>query len=119
MNKKEIFSKVSRHLLEQKKKSKAGKRCAYRSRDGLKCAIGCLIPDEIYSPNIESYSVCHHRVMNLLKKVGISEYQIEFLIKLQTVHDDHPARSWKKQLANIANCYKIPTKALDEIETGE
>ena len=31
----------------------AGNDCVYRNSDGNKCAVGCLIPDEHYSPLIE------------------------------------------------------------------
>lgn len=59
MDKQEAFSRVFEHLYEQNELSvyrHANGRdiCKYRttSRDGktLKCAIGALIPDDIYEP---------------------------------------------------------------------
>ena len=29
-------------------------QCAYRGYDGTKCAVGCLIPDDVYSPFMEN-----------------------------------------------------------------
>ena len=46
----EVFDRVARHLLTQRRKSmierSAGPVCAFRGVDGTKCAIGCLIPDQ-------------------------------------------------------------------------
>ncbi len=47
MNRQEVFTKVKDHLLKQNKAAvNAGYgACAYLAPDGLKCAVGCLIPD--------------------------------------------------------------------------
>jgi hypothetical protein len=49
----ETFDKVCVHLLTQLQKSvfldsNGSMACAYRGPNGLKCAVGCLIPDELY-----------------------------------------------------------------------
>lgn len=49
----EVFNKVVRHLLTQKQKARVGTTCMYKTPEGLKCAVGCLIPDELYSQDIE------------------------------------------------------------------
>ena len=55
MTTQEAFDTVVRHLHTQGKRSivknrrSSGDECRYRTDDGLKCAIGCLIPDEVYS----------------------------------------------------------------------
>ena len=46
------------HLATQKKKSVDGRNsCMYRSNDGCKCAVGALIPDSIYSVDIEDADI--------------------------------------------------------------
>jgi hypothetical protein len=63
MDKQKIFKKVAIHLLTQGKKSQRKLRfhrntvCAYRGYNNLKCAIGCLIPDKLYSSDLEGCSV--------------------------------------------------------------
>lgn len=56
----EIFERAIDHLLAQKQKSVQGKEeqpaemiCRYRTSEGLKCAVGCLISDELYDAHIE------------------------------------------------------------------
>lgn len=63
LSKQEVFNKVARHLILQNEQSIGGYKdpikeqltvgCAYRGRNGLKCAAGCIIPDELYSQDIE------------------------------------------------------------------
>ncbi len=52
-----IFDHVVTHLRKQNAKSSVaephGDVCVYRSPDGLMCAAGCLIPDELYHPTFE------------------------------------------------------------------
>src|SRR5258706_1958080 len=66
MTNQELFDKVKNHLLSQNAQSIAYrtpqtyhvvKYCVYKNENGLKCAIGCLIPDEKYSPEFEGVSL--------------------------------------------------------------
>lgn len=54
MDKQAIFDRVVTHLLTQKRRSvtiTGGVRtCMYRAPNGDMCAIGCLIPDDVYTP---------------------------------------------------------------------
>ena len=50
----ELFNEVVSHLRKQKKQSLSQHGyCMYRGEDGLKCAIGHLIPDERYHNDME------------------------------------------------------------------
>lgn len=64
--------------------------CMYRSPNGDKCAIGCLIPDELYNKDIEGLSVFHDEVSDILKKIypDATEKDLTFLSVLQDMHDD-------------------------------
>lgn len=59
MTPQEIFDTVARHLFAQGTRAYneniAG--CQYRGPCGTKCAVGCLIPDEAYDPEMEGRSV--------------------------------------------------------------
>jgi hypothetical protein len=103
MNKQEVFDKVSTHLLTQMKQSSAGEddgfMCLYRSLDGLKCAIGCLIPDEFYHPSFEGKRV--GMLTHVLNKIGL-QVDYVFLMQLQRIHDTYPPCSWKDLLKEVA-----------------
>ena len=46
MNRQEVFDKVAIHLLTQNAKAlNSGGLCVYKTPNGLRCAVGCLIPD--------------------------------------------------------------------------
>jgi len=50
-----VIDKILTHLWDQGECSlvRLGVGCAYRGLNGTKCAIGILIPDDIYSPDME------------------------------------------------------------------
>ena len=95
----EIFNQVRDHLLKQGRRSIARYShaysygdCRYRGENGMSCAVGCLIPDELYDPEIESQFAGSQIVRAVLKKVDIWDNNIGMLMNLQTVHDS--AESW-------------------------
>jgi hypothetical protein len=54
MTPQEIFDTVATHLFTQGHKAINGHGgCVYRCRDGSKCAVGVLIPDDKYFPKME------------------------------------------------------------------
>lgn len=54
MTQQEIFDAVLGHLRKQGKASVNDMDlCQYRGPGGASCAVGCLIPDELYDPLIE------------------------------------------------------------------
>lgn len=57
MTNQELFDKVVRAIVKQGRGSiNSEGLCVYRGPDGLKCAVGHIIPDELYSPLIEKTS---------------------------------------------------------------
>lgn len=57
MTQQEIFDAVLAHLRKQGKASMSDPAsCRYRGPGGTSCAVGCLIPDELYDPLIENVS---------------------------------------------------------------
>lgn len=132
----EYFDIVATHLLTQKKKSlvEGDSNCAYRGANGLKCAIGALIPDNSYSESMEKKDIrtlvlygverlnnflsvghkeCGLKILNLFKiqKVGKN---VAFLAQLQQVHDSYYPEAWKRELATIAMSYKLKTDVLEK-----
>jgi hypothetical protein len=130
--KQRIFNKVAKHLLTQNRKasrynnndiSKVG--CAYKSDDGAKCAIGCLIPDNIYFPDMEgksfggllsNYSVIlnHFKKMCRVSDTALQKDGRDFFFALQKIHDNIPVETWKFHLASVANTHGLNKKVLNE-----
>lgn len=142
MNKQEIFDKVTVHLLTQKKKAQRVNNlslfvsvnpespiCTYRSPEGLRCAIGCLIPDELYDPVIEGISLNivtisedtgteqesgANKLLEILSIIGIERNNLKFLRDLQDVHDGSGVGDWKVILRCVANEYGCKTNILEQ-----
>lgn len=125
MNKQEVFEKVAKHLLKQNAKARAIVHdtdpdaiyndipgCAYRGDNGTKCAVGCLIPDELYKPDFENISVrwLGHNTNNdnekslreTLELLDLADFA--FLGDLQDIHDGKPVDQWRDSL--VAFCVK-------------
>lgn len=113
-----VFETATVHLMMQGKKSQAfmGKvddlTCAYRSPEGLKCAIGALFPDEEYRPFFEGDTVkgLVERADGppTLKRLAEATGR-PFLSCLQEVHDDHAVTEWPKALRWVASLYGLDT----------
>jgi len=88
MNNQEAFDRSAKHLLTQAipATNKKG-MCAYRGVNNTKCAIGALIPDDIYNVDMEGRPVKflidnNNAIKNLFENVN--RY---FLRDLQRCHD--------------------------------
>ncbi len=111
--KQEIFDKVATHLLTQLEKSiEDGARCMYRSPDGLKCAIGCLIPDNQYDCDMEGKSVYEPAISAVLSKAGypVDRAIIYLYHDLQRIHDVIPVENWRAALKSLAFYYDLEWK---------
>jgi hypothetical protein len=103
MTRQQIFTKVKNHLLSQNAKA-MGKygTCMYRTAEGLKCAVGCLIPDYEYDRRIE------YKIVENLCDGGIKEFTFlkdfdkNFLRRLQVIHDNVDVKDWEKELKAFA-----------------
>src|SRR5690348_4139130 len=124
----EIFDKVGVHLLTQNEQAMArdedGERnCAYRAegdRGMLKCAVGCLIPDELYTPVIEGFGVMpemgssnnsvaeSRRLYSILEQLELDEPpQLRLLEQLQKLHDDFMPHQWRGALKDVAFNWRL------------
>lgn len=94
MTEQEAFDIVAKHLFEQKRPSVLSKGvCAYRGVEGRKCAIGALISDEEYSPELEDKDVMTLGLKDALPP-SLRGLDIEFLTELQDIHDN-AALTWQ------------------------
>jgi len=108
----ELFDTVATHLIKQGKKSfsKETGYCLYRGPDGMKCAIGCLIPDSDYSIHFECNDLRQLLNSGKLPKNLVEEFTYckSMLEELQRLHDNEEPNVWKKRLADIAKRYFKP-----------
>jgi hypothetical protein len=122
MQKQEIFDKVATHLFTQGKQAMNGEACQYRAEDGTMCAVGCLIPDEIYSPAIENRSwddfqyASDPEMKKVYSALG-SGKNLKLLDRLQSVHDEAPnwesEKTMKNALASVAKIHHLDASILE------
>lgn len=100
---KEIYTTVRKHLLEQGEPAIEFGEGVYYSDDGLKCAVGCLIKPEAYSPALEHKSCGSRLVINALGRSGIADdpLTVEMLLDLQEIHDSYSVENWEGELNRI------------------
>lgn len=95
MTNQEIFNAVVKGIYKQGKPSVSNDfACRYRSEDGCKCAAGLLIPDEVYTPEMEGKT--SHYLRSKLASGQSLPWTVEqdpLVRALQRAHDE-PAKVW-------------------------
>lgn len=90
MNNQEAFDLMVAHLIAQGKPAVSPYgHCVYRGPDGTKCAVGILIPDDVYHPDMEGDNP-HHLI-----GVDFGDVDLRFLSEAQSVLHDQPAEDIK------------------------
>ena len=125
MNKQETFETVSKHLFAQGKRSyDEGQRiCQYRYTDGTKCAVGCLIPDEMYKEGMEGWSV--RILFNTFPEIKelLGAENIRLLENLQTAHDNQyswsDTSSMRSALTEVGLNHGLSTTFLDDLSFAD
>lgn len=106
-DKQKIINTVVRHVLEQGEPSVivydyGVQLCAYMSPDGLKCAIGALIPDALYREEFEKCSI--RRLLRDYPEIFEDWEQLRpFLKRIQSAHDlfsRDTIETWRKSFKN-------------------
>lgn len=84
----------------------------YRGSEGLKCAVGHLIPDDLYTPEMEAFSADVNPVKSVLEGLGV---YIKLANQLQIIHDIFRVGQWEEGWRNLAEetglTYTPPTEA--------
>ena len=120
MTRQEIFDKVVAHFAVQREAAAEYGTCMYRTPDGRKCAIGALIPDEVYSQRLEDKSVgtLLLEFPDIMMASGLSDGDSWFLCDLQAVHDsnafsDKPFLNYfSHSMRLLADRYKLDDSSL-------
>lgn len=87
------FDAVVEHLFKQGRPAKQKHFCKYRTEDGLSCAVGCRIPDEMYTDDMEARNASY-----LIDGFNDGKYSLpselpaykDMFTELQRVHDGWP-----------------------------
>lgn len=128
MTKQEILDKVAAHFAIQRRPAiTVFGHCVYRGPDGLKCAIGALIPDDLYDPRFEGspFDELYERRPEILKAISVDPLDTEFLIELQCAHDEtqsmpHPLVDFlpnlRKNLLGVAKRYRLDPSSLEALK---
>lgn len=109
----EVFDKVVRHLAKQGERAAIDDECQYRYQkagETLLCAVGCLIPQEKYSPAME-YHPCQDEVV--WSALGLPKELQPLLIALQETHDGALPKDWEWQLRRVASIYELTMPEVD------
>ena len=112
MSMREIFNKVEKHLLKQNKRSIRVGSCKYRTDEGLSCAVGCLMTDDMYSHTFEGESVRATEVVEALAPIiGVSPIhrakKLDLLYRLQGIHDGDSITEWADKLSEAKLDFNI------------
>lgn len=103
-----VFDRVVTHLLQQRATSKIIRNgreiCAYRGKEGRKCAFGCLIKKDEYRRSMEG-----KLPETIIQNYGLIRFSPfkELIIELQTVHDAQPIDDWRKTLKQVCNKFNL------------
>lgn len=120
LTRQEMFNIAYLGLLAQNKKSEIKcdrfSSCCYRlfqfNEPTLKCAIGMIIPDELYDPLFEDYPVSglvegyeEEDLVHLADLFKLEDH--DFLSELQLIHDRFNVEEWQEELIKLANKYEL------------
>lgn len=122
MTNQEVFNKVVTGLRTQGKPSVirniySGNRCVYRNPNGLKCAVGILIPDEQYTSCFDEKGISLSEIIEEVPALqGIDS---SLLISLQRTHDaasdNHEVNGFMEDLESgfqrVARMYNLTLPA--------
>lgn len=111
MDRQAIFNKVKAHLLAQNARAlNSYGLCMYRTEDGKKCAIGCLIPDDKYAHEMEQRPFSNLNTQRVLEEVFGRQFENKdnkLLADLVHCHDSFQPNDWKQRLEDIASRHDL------------
>ena len=133
MNRQEIFDKVITHLVTQKVQSRTNSDwggCAYRGENGLSCAVGCLISDEDYRPEMDDSDVIEMgtdigAILNVFPHLPEwMRLNRDLLSDLQGIHDtDYDTAfsfsddDFREDVIHVANAHNLKVEHLINAST--
>ena len=134
MNNQEAFNKVCEHLAKQKTACYNDGMCKYWDKEtGNKCGVGCLIPEELYDPEMDNKANSDdNSIATIIDKFTninslFENVDILLLLTLQEPHDSAASQPWesvcvdallrelKTKLYHIAKEYNLDSSCVELI----
>ena len=112
----QVFDVVATHLFTQGKQAREGSLCQYRTKAGLKCAVGALITDESWE-KLQREDFCNGSVGGILELLPEAfeptipaamtedEGMNELLHALQRLHDSDAYANFSEALWKQLLCF--------------
>lgn len=113
MTNQEAFDTMVRHLRKQGRKSQDDERqtCLYRGPNGLKCAVGALIPDEEYRPEWDEKGMSASKIVKCCH--ALQGVDSNLLSIMQTIHDHCSITNWEAHFKSTASNYGLTLPPLE------
>lgn len=112
-----VFNKAVTGLFKQGCKSRVeDDDCLYRGPNNTRCAVGMLISNTNYSPEMENKSVFTLYEASLLPIHLVPHLCL--LKDLQTTHDDEDVNYWPKELLLVANRHNLKFDHIKELHNA-
>lgn len=87
-NEQEIFNYVIEKLAQQGKRSRDENGCVYYNENGLKCAVGHLIPNHLYQPSMDKNGgIVVDLLLQSYTDLDYLDTYKNLLVALQKAHD--------------------------------
>lgn len=115
MTRQEMFDKIWNHFIEEDAPWSVSEKwdCQYRGGDGKKCAVGLLLPDSLYHPDMEGKGIERVFLHFPEVKAFFGEHNMHFLDACQRAHDrTAPISAW---MAEVWDGKPLFTRKLLEI----
>ncbi len=106
MTKQQLFDRVAAHLIRQQEQSRHSGGCLYRGPNGLRCAVGVLIPDGLYHESFEQ-SFVPALPAAVLAEIGLVGEALETARALQAIHDNEHPQDWPATLIAFAEEWRL------------
>lgn len=119
----EVFDFIAHHLLTQNEKAlhieeDGEQNCKYRLKkeDGtvLRCAAGCLIPDEDYKDEIEG-----EKWVAAIEKMKITDKHNSIISGLQSIHDFQKVEVWERKLLDFVMGRNLNSDVVQNFGTND
>ena len=108
MNDQEAFDKMVRHMrLQGEKCTDETGNCVYRGLDGMKCAVGAIIPDTEYRWEFDN-SIESSQIENIIDQIpSLRDVDLDILMEMQYIHDSLPNDRWEANFESIAKSHGL------------
>lgn len=110
----EVFTKIVNHMVDQGVKAldSFSAKCKYRTSQMiageskvLKCAAGCLIPDDKYELRMENYLA--NELVLVFDCMKVYRPFVDLIRTCQIIHDKCKPHEWSRELLDVANQHSL------------